>query len=175
MSTILHDPRKNSPMFSKTGLIECWFCAMYAAFVLLANLSTLLTSASLVLQGDQTPETRTILEDSSLRTSCLIGAFLGATVSVCVRPGKQKTAAEHWRSVGLRGIASMASAVLITPPVFRWMNWEPDVDMVVACSGLIAFFSVALILELSPYVLNAITTKIKQILGPIKGEGEEQK
>jgi cytochrome bd-type quinol oxidase subunit 2 len=173
VSTLTHDPRKSPPMFSKADLIECWFCAMYAAFVLLANLSTLLASATLVLQGDTTPETKTILEDSSLRTSCLIGAFLGATVSVCVRPGKQKTAAEHWRSVGLRGIASMASAVLITPSVFRWMKWQPDVDTVVACSGLIAFFSVALILELSPYVLNAITTKIKQLLGPIKEDSDK--
>lgn len=157
----------------KTDFIDICFCVAYYSFVLLTSSSAVIDAATAAQGSEVAAEAVAnvaILEQASLRTSCLIGAFLGAMVSICVRPAKEVTASQQWRDVGLRGVASMASAVILTPMFVRWMEWKPDVDVVVMASGVIAFLSVALIVELTPPLLAAIVKRAKAMLGASEKE-----
>ena len=99
------------------------------------DISATIPVAILIFASAGNLESGGLLENSDFRTWCLIGAVIGGILSLAVYPPSNKVDAfVKW------SIASLF-AIVGTPFVISWKEWNPNSDVILAVSASLSAVS----------------------------------
>lgn len=104
-----------------------------------------------------------VFDDFRRASICVIGALIGAFLTVAVFPPGGKTEQLRLRALSTKFGASMLAGVAFTPAGMTWFGLPKTPDYLIAASAFVAVFSVS--------GLHIIAPRVERVLDRVFGGG----
>jgi hypothetical protein len=124
------------------------------AIAIIACVMLLVGGASLAAEG-----TPVIMDSAHLRALCIVGSALGAVISIGLLPTDTTSMPQYALKFGV----SATTGILTSPLVVRYLEIQPDSDIVLGVSGLIAILSTVTLHKVLPFYERWLDSKLNHL------------
>lgn len=97
-----------------------------------------------------------VFDDVRTTAICVIGAIIGAFLTVAVFPPTNDTDTNTIRRLALKFGSSMLSGIAFTPGLMQYIGLEKTTDLLMATAAIISVFAVTILHLLAPRVESIV-------------------